>query len=109
MGEEADADATAFRESALTTTVRESALMDETSDYSARGRRFRNMSSEQLNDAWGRAFLTWFSRRDDTRDMDDCDAEMRLRQVEPPCRGVGPVPVGGRSRGVGTIAASCVS
>jgi hypothetical protein len=60
-----------------------SALMDEMSDYLARGRRLEGLSPDQLNDEWERAFRSWFSRRDDPRGMNDCDAELRLRKVEP--------------------------
>jgi hypothetical protein len=68
----------------LATAFLASELMDETRDYLARGRRFETLSSDQLNDEWERAFRSWFSRRDDPREMNDCDAELRLRNVEPP-------------------------
>jgi hypothetical protein len=69
---------------ALATAFLQSELMDETADYLARGRHLEQLSPDQLNDAWERAFRTWFSQRDDHREMNDCDAELRLRSVEPP-------------------------
>ena len=48
---------------ALASAFLASELMDETRDY---------------NDGWERAFRSWFSRRDDPREMNDYDAELRL-------------------------------
>jgi hypothetical protein len=62
----------------------ESELMDETSGYLARGRRFENLSTGELGDGWVRAFTDWRANGADHQVMDDLAAELRLRKLDMP-------------------------
>jgi hypothetical protein len=72
--------------SSLVNTVHQNALMNETSDYVARGRRFAKLDIGDLNARWVTTFRGLFVDQDlhHRRDFDDADAELRLRQLEPP-------------------------
>jgi hypothetical protein len=84
-GKDEDEDDTAFLES-LANAVVQNALMNETSDYVARGRRFAELDTDDLNARWVTAFRALFVNHDlhHRHDFDDADAEFRLRQLEPP-------------------------
>ncbi|SRR5271165_7671452 len=56
----------------------------ETRHYVERGRRFQKLSPEQLNDGWVTAYQRFALQRDNVKEFDDYEAEMRLRKVEPP-------------------------
>jgi hypothetical protein len=62
------------------------ALMNETHDYLARGRRLAGSSDPDVLDVWVAAFERWFEQRTagNVRNMDDAAAELRLRNLEPP-------------------------
>jgi hypothetical protein len=70
----------------LLNTAHQNALMNETSDYVSRGRRFAESGIEDLNTRWVIAFRRLFVNHDldHRRDFDDTDAELRLRHLEPP-------------------------
>ncbi len=61
-------------------------LMNETKDYLERGRRFAQLSIDQVNEAWTTAFRSYFATRlrQSALDMDDLAAELRLRGRDPP-------------------------
>jgi len=60
--------------------------MEETKDYLARGRRFAWMTDSAVEEAWAVAFRRWVNNEDLTAqaEMDDLDAELRLRKISRP-------------------------
>ncbi|MEA2949675.1 MAG: hypothetical protein QOI40_5005 [Alphaproteobacteria bacterium] len=64
----------------------QSEAMEEMRDYLARGRRFSEVSSDELPVRWVGAFKAWFAARDPAhqKEMDDFSAEMRLRDLPIP-------------------------
>jgi hypothetical protein len=62
------------------------ALMNETRDYLARGRRLAASSDQEVQNVWVAAFERWFEQKtaENVRNMDDAAAELRLRNLEPP-------------------------
>jgi hypothetical protein len=70
----------------LTQAYLQHVLMNETKDYLERGRRFAQLSTDQVNEAWAIAFKTYFATRlrRSALNMDDLGAELRLRGRDPP-------------------------
>jgi hypothetical protein len=60
--------------------------MDETSDYVARGRAFKGREDAEVIDLWVAAFEKLFATRtaEAMLMVDDLQAELRLRKIEPP-------------------------
>jgi hypothetical protein len=60
--------------------------MDQTSSYLQRGRQFQQLSSSELEQAWFKAFRSWFETRESAREQRESDlsAEYRLRNLEIP-------------------------
>jgi hypothetical protein len=60
--------------------------MDETSDYVARGRAFKGPQDAEVIDLWVAAFEKLFITRGPEAKLmvDDIQAELRLRKIEPP-------------------------
>jgi hypothetical protein len=60
--------------------------MDETSDYVARGRAFKGREDAEVIDLWVAAFEKLFITRGPEAKLmvDDLQAELRLRKIEPP-------------------------
>ena len=75
-----------FCPDAIAKAVVQSAEMDETNDYAARGRRHRSVELDQLKAEWVSAFKKWALSLGaaDPREIDDLSAEFRLRNIEPP-------------------------
>jgi hypothetical protein len=73
-------------EDALATEFLQHALMNETREYLSRGRMLSESSDEELQEIWVATFERWFAERtaENTRNMDDAAAELRLRNLEPP-------------------------
>jgi hypothetical protein len=61
-------------------------LMNETRTYIERGRRLQPLSNDEIINTWVATFERWFGERTDnnSRDMDDAAAEIRLRGLEMP-------------------------
>lgn len=79
--------------------------MNETAAYLSRGRAFATMSTEEVRRRWIVAFKHWatsISGPNEAREMDDLNAELRLRGVEPPLEAVLPELVSLRER-IGVI------
>lgn len=84
----------------LMTEFLQSFQMDQVADYLRRGRRFESLSIPNLEELWTGAFreyaqriLTSFKvgkvfRQPERLDVDDSEAELRLRGVEPPTQAV---------------------
>jgi hypothetical protein len=60
--------------------------MDDTSSYLQRGRQFGQLSSSELDQAWFKAFHSWFETRASgvQQRESDLSAEYRLRNLEIP-------------------------
>ncbi len=63
-----------------------SSEMDQVASYLGRGRPFRHLSGQELEDAWVQAFKTWVEVRDEPsqRTAQDLSAECRLQDVTEP-------------------------
>jgi hypothetical protein len=61
-------------------------LMNETRTYIERGRRLQPLSNDEIINTWVATFERWFGESTDnnSRDMDDAAAEIRLRGLEMP-------------------------
>jgi hypothetical protein len=61
-------------------------LMEQTRNYLESGRKFESLRLDRLRDKWVMAFKTWCNTRytGDSKEMDDTDAGLRLRDIEPP-------------------------
>jgi hypothetical protein len=60
--------------------------MNETRAYIERGRRLDRSSDQDVLDVWVATFERWFEHRtiENTQNMDDAAAELRLRGLEEP-------------------------
>lgn len=67
-------------------------LMNETRAYIERGRGLGRSSDQDVLDMWAATFERWFEHRttENTQNMDDAAAELRLRGLEPPYEQVRP-------------------
>jgi hypothetical protein len=61
-------------------------LMNETRAYLERGRRLETLSNDEIVNTWVATFERWLGERttNNSRDMDDAAAEIRLRGLEMP-------------------------
>ena len=75
-----------FDPDAIARAVVQSAEMDETNDYVARGRSHRSLKLDQLEADWASAFKKWAHSLGvaDSRRLGELWAEFRLRNIEPP-------------------------
>jgi hypothetical protein len=75
----------------LATSVVAEAAMAETLDYVKRGRRLKETDGEELKQRWAAAFRLWVSNPDDRQvlgELNDLEAELQLREIEPPYEAV---------------------
>ena len=84
-------DRRAWAEAEATAMIADTA-MRETEVYLGRGRTFASTAIDEIRLRWIAAFKAWFHSRteDNLREMNDLEAELRLRGVEPPYEKVGP-------------------
>ena len=75
-----------FDPDAIAKAVMQSAEMDETNDYVARGRSHRSLELDQLRADWVSAFKKWAHSLGvaDSQGLGELWAEFRLRNIEPP-------------------------
>jgi hypothetical protein len=61
-------------------------LMNETQAYIEHGRRLQTLSNDEILNTWVATFERWLGERtaNNSRDMDDAAAEIRLRGLEMP-------------------------
>ena len=62
----------------------QSVAMDHKADYLQRGRRFKDLSLQELEDDWERSARACIATGDNCQEMHDLNAEMAERHVEPP-------------------------
>jgi hypothetical protein len=62
------------------------AQMNKTRDYAERGRALASLTDDEVKSVWVAMFETWFDEKtpENGRNMNDADAELRLRDLEPP-------------------------
>ena len=61
--------------------------MEKNRDYVLRGRRFRDVDTDILRQRWTETFKIWaadLANQEVLRENNDAEAELRLRQIEPP-------------------------
>jgi hypothetical protein len=75
-----------FDPDAIAKAMAQSAEMDESNDYVARGRSHRSLELDQLRANWVSAFKKWAHSLGvaDSLELGELWAEFRLRNVEPP-------------------------
>ncbi len=62
------------------------AQMNETQDYVERGRALASQTDDEVKSVWAAMFERWFDEKtaENSRNMNDASAELRLRDLEPP-------------------------